>query len=413
MTGTAGESQSSPGLHRRILITVSGPDQPGITAALTGVIADGGVEIADMEQVVVQGLLSLSIVLEFSGEETSQQPVLKELLFAAKELGLELDFKVLPADTQTPAPCRSRGVVSLIGNPVLQTRAVARVTRQLADNGFNIETIQRLNQGSLHCLEMVVSAEGGDPTHALQHTLAPVGREFSVDIAVQPDTLFRMMKRLVIFDLDSTLIQVEIIDELAEEAGIGEQVRAITAWAMNGEMPFQESLRRRVALLKGLEVDRLEAVYNTLQFTSGAERLIHTLKQLGYRTGIISGGFTYFTDRIRDRLALDYAFANELEIDRGKLTGRLVGPIIDGEAKAQLLEQVARDENVRLEQVIAIGDGANDLPMLARAGLGIAFNAKPQVRDAAEHALNQRRLDTILFLLGITQEDIEALEPGA
>ena len=400
--------------QQRVLVTVTGHDREGITAALTGIVAEADVDIVDMEQVVVQGILSLSIVLAFPAGQGRGQPVLKELLFAAKELGLALDFEVLAgAEAAAGArSCRTRSVLTLIGNPDLRAKVIARIARVLADAGFNIETIQWLHQGRTHCMEVVVSSPARDLAKRLKPLLLPVAREYEVDLALQPDTLFRMMKRLVVFDLDSTLIQMEIIDELARCAGVYDEVCAITEAAMNGQLDFAESLQRRVALLEGLEEARLAELSADLPLTPGAEGLITTLKQLGYRTAVISGGFSYFADRVKARLGLDYAYANTLELRNGRLTGRVLPPVIDGAAKAELLVRIAADERIRLEQVIAIGDGANDLPMLAKAGLGIAFNAKPRVRDAAEHSLNQHRLDTILFLLGITQDDLADLAPS-
>jgi len=396
---------------QHLLISVTGPDGPGITAALTRIIADAGVEIADMEQVVVRGLLSLSIVLAFRGEHAQSQPVLKDLLFAAKGLGLELDFQVPPeGPAETFRPARHRSVLSLLGQDGLSAAAIAHVTRVLADEGFNIESIQRLDQGRIGTLELIVSSAEPAGAKALKTALLPVGREHALDIALQPDNIFRRIKRLVVLDLDSTLIAAEVIDELARAHGVFEQVQAITHRAMEGELDFVAALAERVALLKGLPEETLERVYQALPLTPGAEELIRVLKRLGYRTGIISGGFTYFSERIRQRLGLDHAHANRLAIVEGRLTGRVLPPVIDGEGKARILEEIARTENLHLDQVIAVGDGANDLPMLRRAGLGVAFNARPLVRAAAEHSLNRRSLDAILFLLGIGAQDLAALE---
>jgi phosphoserine phosphatase len=396
--------------ERRVLITVTGRDRPGITAALAEIIAAAGVDILDVQQVVIQELLSLSMVLDYRENGTQGKPVLKDLLFRAKELDLDMNFRVLPAAEVARPRAHHRHVLTLIGHRELAAGAIARVARVLAGHGFNIGKIQRLDEGRIRCLEMVVDAPDPARVEALKADLLPVGGDFAVDLALQPDTLFRRVKRLVVMDLDSTLIQAEAIDELARVAGRGEAVRALTLQAMDGRMDFAEALRGRVALLGGLPVAQLEAVAAALPLTPGADRLIRVLKRLGYRTAIISGGFDFFSERIRARLGIDYAYANSLEVAEGRLTGRVREPIIDGKRKALLLGEIAKQEHLRLDQVIAVGDGANDLPMLSLAGLGIAFNAKPSVRAAAQHSLNQDHLDTILFLLGISQNDVAALE---
>lgn len=407
---------NTTGDKRAILVTISGKDRPGITARMSAIIAASGLGILDMEQVVVQDLLSLSILLEPLAQPSSTQGSGKGEAFAmvalreaALEWGLGVNIQMLAADELAARPISHRFILTLIGHQNIPPSGIARVTQILADHGFNIDKIQRLDRATTRCIEMVVSTPAPDKVPGLKKALLPVARQNDMDLALQPDNLFRRVKRLIVFDLDSTLIQAEVIDELAREAGVLDQVAQITHQAMNGKTDFKESLARRVALLRDLPADRMEVVARRLPFTPGAENLILVAKRLGFKTAVISGGFTYFTDYIKERLGLDYAYANTLEIMDGMLTGRVVGPVVDGEAKARLLEEIAQKEGIHLDQVIAVGDGANDLPMLGRAGLGIAFNAKPMVRDAAEHSLSQSSLDAILFLLGINEDDIAQL----
>jgi len=295
------------------------------------------------------------------------------------------------------------------GHEDILNKAKKIFDRVIIAKGTNIEKISKLAWGKLNCLEIIAGSNAPVPLKELTGYFVPISHESGVDIAVQRENLFRKSKRLVVMDMDSTLIQVEVIDELAACAGIGDKVRSITERAMNGEMDFSQSLRERVALLEGLDEKALDEVYRSLPLTSGAESLIKILKRLGYKTAIISGGFDYFTDRLKEHLGLDYAFSNRLEIKDGKLTGRVVGDIIDGARKAAILEEIAKGEGFLLDQVIAIGDGANDLPMLGRAGLGIAFNAKKTVREAANYSISQKSLDSILYLLGINEKELKEL----
>ncbi|MDH4120975.1 MAG: phosphoserine phosphatase SerB [Deltaproteobacteria bacterium] len=390
------------------LITVTGTDRPGITAGLTARIAHWNLNILDMEQVVVEDLLSLSILMAPPQGEISPQ-ALEDLRDTGKTMGLEVNIRSLPPGQAPAKSSRRRYFLTLISHNRLHAAEISRVTGLVADNGFNIDRIQRLDNNENRCLEFIISTSRSEAAKELKQKLLPIGRVNNLDIAIQPDTLFRRVKRLVVFDMDSTLIQGEVIDELAKLAGVGDQVAHITHQAMDGQLDFKQSLKKRVALLEGLPVQRLEEAWDSLPLTPGAEDLIRVLKRLGFKTALISGGFTCFAEQLQARLGLDYAYANTLEIHGGKLTGQVKEPVIDGEAKADLLEKTARKEGIHLDQVVAIGDGANDLPMLGRAGLGIAFNAKPMVRDAAEHSISQSRLDDILFLLGISQADISAL----
>jgi phosphoserine phosphatase len=395
--------------NRMVLITMTGSDRPGIVAAVTGHIAAAGARIRDIEQTVTHTLLSFSILIDFPTGGSDQKPLLKELLFLAKEIGLDLDFEVLREDEYRRKTNRNAHVVTIMGGEV-SAAALARVSRVLADNEVNIERISKLTQGQLRCVEFLVTAPPDLYVRGLTRNLLHAGASEGVDIAVQKESLYRRAKRLVVMDMDSTLIRIEVIDELARLAGVGAEVAAITERAMNGELDFNQSLTQRVALLKGLDETALEGVYRTIPFTSGAKTLVRILQRLGFKTAVISGGFKFFTDRLKAELGLDYAFANALEIRDGKVTGELVGPIVDGARKAELLEEISAGEGITLDQTIAIGDGANDLPMLGKAGLGIAFNAKARVREQADTHINQQGLDSILYLLGLSERDMAELE---
>ncbi len=394
--------------HRMVLITMTGPDRPGIIAAVTGQVAAAGARIRDIEQTLTHTLLSLSLLIDFPTGESDQKPVIKDLLFLAKELGLDLDFQVLTEAEYQSKTTRHAYVVTIMGGEV-NALALARVSALLADHGVNIERVTKLTQGQLRCVEFLVAAPPELDVRALTRRLLQTGAGLGVDIAVQKESLYRRAKRLVVMDMDSTLIQIEVIDELARLAGVGTEVAAITERAMNGELDFEGALRERVALLRGLPATALEGVYRSIPFTPGAKTLVRVLKRLGFRTAVISGGFKFFTDRLKNELGLDYAFANQLEIVDGVVTGGLVGPIVDGARKAALLEEIADREGITLDQTIAIGDGANDLPMLGKAGLGIAFKAKARVREQADTHINQPNLASILYLLGLSEREMEEI----
>jgi phosphoserine phosphatase len=388
-----------------ILLTLIGPDRIGIIAAVTGQIAAAGARIRDIEQTVTHTLLSLSVLIDFPTGESDQKPLIKELLYSAKELGLDLDFQVIDEAGYRRKTTRHAYVVTILGGEV-NAAALARISSILADHAVNIERISKLTQGQLRCVEFLITTAPDLDVKIMTRKLLHAGASLGVDIAVQKESLYRRAKRLVVMDMDSTLIQVEVIDELARVAGVGEQVAAITERAMNGELDFQGSLGERVALLKGVPAEALEQVYRNIPLTPGARNLVTILKRLGYKTAVISGGFKFFTDRLKADLGLDYAFANQLEIVDGVVTGAVLGPIVDGARKAKLLEEIAEKEGITLDQTIAIGDGANDLPMLGKAGLGIAFNAKARVREQADFHINQQNLDSILYLLGLSEREM-------
>ena len=408
-----------------ILIQVSGGDRPGLTAAFTRILAQYQLNILDIGQAVIHDSLSLGILIEVPpGRETS--PVLKDLLFEAHKLNISVRFRPIDYDRYedwVAGQGKDRYIITLLARKITAEQ-LSDVTGVIATNELNIESITRLS-GRVHlegegvdedaraCIEISVRGEPAS-SEAMRADFLRIANERNLDIAFQKDTAFRRNRRLVAFDMDSTLIESEVIDELAREAGVGEQVSEITEKAMRGELDFNESFRRRVALLEGLDEAALERVRSRLKLTEGAEKLIATLKALGYRTAILSGGFTWFGRYLQERLGIDHVHANELEIENGKVTGRVAGQIVNGQRKAELLREIARKEGISLEQVIAVGDGANDLPMLGIAGLGIAFRAKPMVKENAKQAISTLGLDGILYLIGVRDKDqAELLASGS
>lgn len=387
-----------------VLVTVTGKDHPGITARLTGLLAGAGAELLDVEQVVVQGRLTLCLLVRLPEAKS----VLKELLFAAKEVGVELDFDVVEAPAAAPEGSGpSRHVVTAVGR-ALGARELHALATRLAEHGANIERITRLTETHLGSVEIHITLPPGRDSDVLKRSLLELSmKDNAFDVALQRESLFRRSKRMVVMDMDSTLIRIEVIDELARAHGVGEQVAKITERAMHGEMDYDESLRQRVALLAGLDVAVLRRIAADLPLTEGAETLVRVLKRLGFRTAVISGGFSVAAEALKAKLGIDYAYSNVLEERDGRLTGRTVGPIVNARRKAELLETLAQAEGILLDQVIAVGDGANDLLMLERAGLGIAFRAKPKLREAADTSISAGGLDTILHLLGLTGRELQ------
>lgn len=392
--------------NKQVLITVTGGDVPGITSALTEILNREGVQLLDIEQATTHGLLSLSMVIQFVGTSGESAQILKDLLFKAKELGVDLDFRVLEGETKLRSS-QHQFAITLMSDD-LSARHIAAISAVLAKRRVNIDSIRKLNEGGLGCVELITYTNSQIDVSALKDELLKVASRFPrLDIAVQRENLYRRAKRLVVMDMDSTLIQVEVIDEMAKLYGVGEQVKHITEQAMQGHLDFDDSLRQRVSLLKGMREEDLKRVAESIPLTSGAEVLVRTLKRLGYKIALISGGFSYFGERLKEKLGLHYVYTNVLEIMDGKLTGRVTGPIVNAQRKADLLELIAQQEGVTLESAIAIGDGANDILMLKKAGLGIAFNAKKKTREAASAAINQNSLASILYLLGITDKDVD------
>lgn len=400
-----------------ILISLQGEDKPGLTSEMTRILSEHNVDILDIGQAVIHNDLSLGILINITDQSEDSASILKDLLFKAYSMGLNIKFRpIAPNDYEewVTQQGKARNIITLMARK-LTGRHMAEVTRIIKEQGLNIDKISRLTgRRSLlvdnsNVMSVVEFSVRGMPLNVekLKQDFIEVSKQCEVDIAFQADNIFRRNRRLVCFDMDSTLIQTEVIDELARQAGVYDQVSAITASAMRGEIDFKESFQRRINLLKGLDVSVMKDIAEHLPLTEGAERLFRTLKKSGYKTAILSGGFTYFGNYLKQKLDIDYVFANELEVGSdGKLTGRHVGDIVDGAKKAELLKLLAFKEDIHLEQCIAVGDGANDLPMINEAGLGIAFHAKPKVKATAQHSISQNGLDTILYLIGFRDREI-------
>ena len=399
-----------------ILITISGEDKPGVTNAITNILGNNNATILDIGQADIHHSLSLGILFK-TPDDSNSGNILKEVLFKCNELNMHVRFKPVSEENYenwVNRQGKSRYIVTILGK-VIGARQLAMVTRELALQELNIDSIKRLTgRPSLHeqeenlrsCIELSVRGELKDKNLLSEQFMGLTARE-GIDISFQKDNIFRRNRRLICFDMDSTLIKTEVIDELADRAGVGEQVRAITESAMRGEIDFTESFALRVALLRGLDVSVMEEIARSLPIMEGADRLMSVLKMCGYKIAILSGGFTYFGNYLKQRFDVDYVYANELEIADGKLTGRYLGDVVDGKRKAELLKLIAQVEKIQLEQVIAVGDGANDLPMLNLAGLGIAFHAKPKVKESASQSISTIGLDGILYFLGFRDIHID------
>lgn len=395
--------------QEQILVGIAGQDRPGVTASVTEILARYDAQILDIGQADIHSTLSLGILFRIKERLSGQ--VMKELLFKATELNINIDFKPVTDEEYEEwvnQQGKNRYILTVIGRD-LSARQVAVASRAIRDQGLNIDSIIRLTgrRSLLHpernvraCIEF--SMRGTPNSLAeMQSQLMQMSGELAFDFSIQRDNMFRRMRRLICFDMDSTLIQTECIDELAMRAGVGDKVKAITESAMRGEIDFKESFRQRVELLKGLDASVMREIAENMPITEGAERLMSVLKRYGYKIAILSGGFTYFGQYLQRKFNIDYMYANELEIgEDGKLTGRYIGDIVDGQRKAELLKLIAQVEKVDLAQTIAVGDGANDLPMLSIAGLGIAFHAKPRVVANAKQAINTIGLDGVLYFLG-------------
>ncbi len=399
-----------------ILISITGRDRKGLDAKFTGILAAYDVNILDIGQAVIHDHISLGILAEIPDSKDFSE-IFKDMLFEGHNMGLEVDIKSIAPDNYEKwvhAQGKERRIITLLGR-TLSAQQISAVASIIAENKLNIDSISRLTgrisitkpqSNPRACVQLSVS---GKPVNILdmRKRFMEISQNAGIDISFHVDNIYRKNRKLVVFDMDSTLIQAEVIVELAKLAGVGDQVNDITESAMRGEIDFQESFRQRIALLKGLPEEQLVKLTKELPLTEGAGLVTKTLKSLGYKLGILSGGFKFVGEYLQDRLGFDYMYANELDIENGVVTGRVVGDIIDGDKKATLLRQLAQKENIALEQTIAVGDGANDLPMISIAGLGVAFNAKPIVRQKASNAISSVGLDGLLYLIGIHDREIK------
>jgi phosphoserine phosphatase len=398
-----------------ILIHFSGRDRPGLTADLTSILASYDTCVLDIGQAVVHETLSLGLLVEIPRGE-SFRGVQDALAARSRELGLQVNFTLVAKaglDEWISSQGKDQFIVTILGRAI-SANHIARVSSIVAQHGLNVDRIERLSGRlslAVHspdanaCVELTLSGDSSSE-QSMRAAFLATAHDLKIDIAFQRESIFRRNRRLFAFDMDSTLIEGEVIDELAKLAGVADEVVKVTEAAMRGEIEFQESFRRRVALLRGLKETRVRELLDTIPLVEGAEQLIGTLKMLGYKTAILSGGFNFFAQHLQTRLGIDYVFANDLDIVDGVVSGEVRTPIVDGARKAELLREIARLENISLDQVVAVGDGANDLPMLGIAGMGIAFRAKPLVRQTASHAVSFLGLDSLLYLVGVRDRDL-------
>ena len=385
-----------------IQINISGEDKPGMTSSLTEILARYDAFILDIGQANIHQSLTLGILIRTTADKSGN--IMKELLFKASELGVMIRFAPIAErryEDWVSRQGKNRYIITLLGRTVT-ARHIAEVTKTVAEHGLNIDAIKRLT-GRVPLREDDRTARSCIELSVRFMNLSELG----LDVSFQRDDIYRRSRRLICFDMDSTLIETEVIDELADRAGVGAEVREITERAMRGEIDFHESFTQRVALLRGLDVAVMEEIARSLPITEGLERMMTILKRVGYKTAILSGGFTYFGNYLRQRYGFDYVYANELEVENGRLTGRYAGEIVDGRRKAELLRLLCQFEEINLAQAVAVGDGANDLPMLSLAGLGIAFHAKPKVKATARQSISTIGLDGILYFLGLKDSRIE------
>ncbi len=386
-----------------VVVTVSGRDRPGITAAFARILVDHDVEVVDIDQASLHDFLGLSFLLDLSGASAAKDSVLKDLLFEANRMGMQLNIQLLSEKEIPRKQFKNLFVLTFFGG----TRVLAEISGILGEDGANIEKISNLSTHTAHCIELTIDVRKVRSLGQLRERLVSRSHELDIDLAFQKMEAYRKSKRIVFFDMDRTLIDMEVIDEMARAAGVFDEVSRVTEKAMRGDLDFEDSLRQRTALLKGLQVADLEKIRDRMRISEGARDLTATLKKLGYKLGVVSGGFDIFADHLSKTLGLDFAYANHLEIKNSALTGRITGDIIDDARKARLVNKVSREMGILLDQVVAIGDGANDRLMLGQAGLGIAYNAHRGLENAASMNLGHTRLMNILYVLGINEEDLQ------
>lgn len=386
-----------------LMVNISGPDRPGIMAAFAKVLQYHNIEVVDIQQASLQKTIGLHLLLKFEAASQPKDSAIKDLLLEGNQLNLALNFQLLAPDQIKGIDLRKRLVLTYFGD----THAIAELSKVLAEENANIENISSETHHGARSFEMIVNISGVESVDRLKSRMMGKSRELNVDLAVQNIVAHRKNKRMICFDMDSTLVEMEGIDEMARKAGVHREVSRITDKAMRGDFDFEESLKQRVAMLRGLPLDDVMEIRNQMTLSQGAEEILTTLRWLGFKLGIVSGGFDIFADLLKDKFSLDFAFANRLEIENGALTGKVQGDIVNAAQKARLVNQVACDEGIPLDQVVAIGDGANDALMLTQAGLGIAYNAKKALDQVANVALSHARFNHVFHLLGITEDDIE------
>ncbi|MBN2250462.1 MAG: phosphoserine phosphatase SerB [Candidatus Altiarchaeota archaeon] len=388
-----------------VAVTVLGADRPGLVADITGKIADAGANILDIEQSVIRNLFSMFMLVDLSNTGVVAGEFSEKLAGMARALNVNITAAPFEGSADDIKPgTKNLESITIMGKD--KPGIVAGISRALYEIGINIERIKMIARGELLAMEMLIDLKNKTSAEELRARLRKAGEETGMDIVVQPRDNARLRKRLIVFDMDSTIVDAEIIDEIAHAAGVGKEVADITASGMDGRMEFKESLTKRVKLLKGLPIKTLDDIKNNMKLTPGTGELLHALKNMGFKLALISGGFTYFTDELKNRLGFDYAYANKLVIKDGKVTGEIEGEIIDSEKKAEILKELMRKENISKEEVVAVGDGANDRIMLKNAGLGIAFNAKEVLKKAADGSLTKNNLKGLIYCLGVSEKEM-------